>query len=423
MRKKYITKLIVVSLLVFSVMMFSGLGSFLASAQEKITLTAWLWGRFPEQIPKHTNPTFLAKYPNVEIEFVNMPGDALRKKIMIAITTQTEMPNLTATQDWRAVTYFANDMAEDLTDLIPADEFMPYKVEVSTYNGRLYGVPLDPAPAVMAYRTDIYADAGIDIETVNIWKDFLDSGKKISALPGDIYPLNLPQEGIWYNLFEIMMHSYGTSIYDKDLNVIFDSPKMVEAIEMYKELYDSGIASDFGTTRGAGWTAALTEGKLATIIMACWYVGSAKARAPDSGGSWQLRKTPVGRSGFQTFQGGTTFFIPKGAEYKELVAEYLMDFHKYGALPMCQETGIRPSYLPILEDPYFNAPDPYYGGQLAERFILDQVSKIALGVVYYTPVWAEARDAISSGLAPFIAGEITAEEAAANIAAEIEALE
>ena len=230
MRKKYITKLIVVSLLVCSVMMFSGLGSFLASAEEKISLTVWLWGRFPEQIPMHTNPTFLAKHPNVEIEFVSMAADSLRKKIMIAITTQTEMPNLTATQDWRAVTYFANDMAEDLTDLIPADEFMPYKAEVSTYNGRLYGVPLDPAPAVMAYRTDIYADAGIDMETVNTWKDFLDCGKKIRALPGDIYPLNLPEEGIWYNLFEIMMHSYGTSIYDKDLNVIFDSPKIIEAI-------------------------------------------------------------------------------------------------------------------------------------------------------------------------------------------------
>lgn len=423
MRKKYVTKLIVVSLLVFSVMTFSGLGSFLASAEEKITLTAWLWGRFPEQIPKHTNSVFLKDNPNVEINFVTMAADALRKRIMIAITTQTDMPNLTATQDWRAIMYFMNDMAEDLTNLIPADEFMPYKVEVATYNGRLYGVPLDPAPAVMAYRTDIYADAGVDIETVNTWKDFLDCGKKIRALPGDIYPLNMPEEGIWYNLFEIMMHSYGTSIYDQDLNVRFDSPKNIEAIEMYKELYDSGIASDFGTTRGAGWTAALTEGKLATVIMACWYVGSAKVRAPESGGSWQLRKTPVGRSGFQTFQGGTTFFIPEGAEHKELVAEYLMDFHKYGALPMCKETGIRPSYLPILEDPYFNAPDPYYGGQLAERFILDQVSKIALGVVYYTPTYAEARDLISSGLAPFIAGEITAEEAAKRIAAEIKALE
>jgi len=423
MRKKYITKLIVVSLLVCSVMMFSGLGSLLASAQEKITLTAWLWGRFPEQMPKHTNSVFLEKHPNVEVNFVTIPNDVLRKKIMIAVTTQTEMPNLTASQDWDTMRYFMNGVAEDLSGLYPTDEFMSYKIEVASYNGRLYGVPLDPAPAVMAYRTDIYADAGMDIETVNTWKDFLDCGKKIRALPGEIYALNLPAEGLWYNLFEIMMHSYGTSIYDKDRNVIFDSSKNIEAIEMYKELYDSGIASDFGTTRGAGWTAALTEGKLATIINACWYVGSAKARAPESGGSWQLREHPVGRSGFQTFQGGTTFFVPKGAEHKELVVEYLMDFHKYGAIPMCKETGIRVTYLPLLEDPYFNAPDSYYGGQAAEKFFLDQCNNIALGVVYYSPVWGEARDVISTGLAPFIAGEISAEEAAERIAAEIRALE
>src|SRR5690606_29062593 len=56
------------------------------------------------------------------------------------------------------------------------DDLLPSRVAPWTKDGQIYGVPMDVHPVALAYRHDLFADAGIDVEAIRTWGEFHAAG-------------------------------------------------------------------------------------------------------------------------------------------------------------------------------------------------------------------------------------------------------
>lgn len=71
------------------------------------------------------------------------------------------------------------DMTQDISSM--NETFSKSKLEVLTYNKKIYGIPWLSKPMLVLYRSDIFSAAGVDIESIKTWEDFYKAGKELST--------------------------------------------------------------------------------------------------------------------------------------------------------------------------------------------------------------------------------------------------
>lgn len=422
------SRLLVIGLTMF---VLGGVSSVFAGGQQEstsigdMTIEMWAWGRLCDRVQKHTVPIFTKIHPDVEFKGVTMNEDDIIQKILNLVQTGSQVPDIIFANDHIAPIYMSNSVVIPINEpkqLIDMSQFVPYKVANASWKGTVYGVPHDPAPVVRIYRKDLYEKTGVDPESVKTWDNFIETGNKLRAI--DTYAWNLPREGMWFQFFQIVLNSLGGHVYDKNLEVAIDSPETVEALGILKRMKDAGITNDYGNDRSQGWFAALQQGKLANVMHASWYVGSAVNAAPDTAGKWRVTDLPdpAGRAGSETFVGGSGLYIVKGHNTdKALIADFLKAFAQ-SELAIYKDSGIFTGYLPDYDDPVFEEKSAFFGGQKYNAFILEQARKVPKDLKNYPPEWREAQDIAEQGLVPFFAGQKSAEQAVSDLEKRLQSL-
>ena len=118
-------------------------------------------------------------------------GDAVNSRLRAAFWADLDVPDLVEVEISRAGSFFRGP-AEDVgfIDLMPIlkrtgyydrivqTRFAPYR-----NRGRIYGLPHDVHPVVLAYRRDLFEELGIDVRQIRTWDDFVRIGREVSV-PG-----------------------------------------------------------------------------------------------------------------------------------------------------------------------------------------------------------------------------------------------
>ena len=78
------------------------------------------------------------------------------------------------------------DAFQDVSSKIQASNFMDYKAQAASKNGKLYGVPFDSGVTALFYRTDLIEQAGYKKEDMNnlTWEKYIEIGKAVKAKTG-----------------------------------------------------------------------------------------------------------------------------------------------------------------------------------------------------------------------------------------------
>lgn len=387
--------------------------------KDDMTIEIWGWGRLIDRVQKHTWPIFQEMYPEAEFGGRTIEEDDIMQRIQSLLQTGEQVPDIIFSNDFIAPTYLSNDLLVPLEDYIDMSQFVGYKVENASWEGTAYGVPHDPSPVVRIYRQDLYEQAGVDPTEVETWDDFIEAGKKLREI--DVYAWNLPREGMWFQWYEIVLNSLGGQFFDEDLNVAIDSSEAVEALEILEEMKESGITNDFGDDRSQGWFAALQEGRLATIMHAPWYVGTAMSAAPDTAGNWRATDLPDRADGesVETFVGGSGLYVVRGHNTDiEVLADFMRAFAE-SQLAIYKDSGIMTAYKPHYDDDVFQAESEFFGGQQYNAFLLEQADRVPKGVKNYPPQRRQVEDVVEQQLTPFFEGDKSAEQTIADMAAAI----
>ena len=147
------------------------------------------FGRLPSRttmrIQRHF-PSFLKENPGVSVDLQLVSGTALKQRLQAAFQADLDVPDVCEIEITSAGSFFRGPLdgigfielndrlkADGLDKRIVASRFAPY-----TSRGKIFGMPHDVHPVMLAYRRDLIEKAGIDVSKLRTWEDFAQAGEK-----------------------------------------------------------------------------------------------------------------------------------------------------------------------------------------------------------------------------------------------------
>jgi multiple sugar transport system substrate-binding protein len=261
-------------------------------AEKRVTISYWGVNITPEReqvIREDVIKPFEAKYPNIKVNFLGLPGNAkdYNQKLDMALAAGTP-PDIghIITES----TYIAKG------DLVPLDSYLKksglkgkYSKDVlnnlknlDVKKHRLYGLPISGGPGWIVWaRSDWFKEAGLKIP--ESWDEFFSSVKRLNDRTNGRYGLSI-RGGNGSALFiEYLMYSYSgiTEFFTKKGKCTVNDPKHVEFVEKYLSLYNVVTPEDDITKNWVELAATFQSGKAATIIH---NLGSAASHEKAFGG-------------------------------------------------------------------------------------------------------------------------------------------
>jgi len=264
--------------------------------------------------------------PNVEFDIVSMAKADVEQKLntILASGVKTALPEIVLIEDYNAQKYLQSYPGSfaDLTKQFNYSEFAPYKVKLMTLNNKVYGVPFDSGVTGWFYRRDYLEQAGFkasDLENIT-WDRFIEIGKVVKAKTGKYMIAADPYDG---GLMRTLLQSAGTWYFDSNGKpYIANNPVLKEAVKLYKEIRDSGIAKEVSGWNE--WVGSFNNGDSASVITGVWIVGSIKAEKSQSG-KWAVTSVPrmnIKGAVNASNLGGSSWYVLQNSKNKDVAIEY-----------------------------------------------------------------------------------------------------
>src|ERR687886_1944245 len=149
---------------------------------QKEGLVFWIFARSHQRLYEPMTAAWNSGQPPADrVHMVLLSGDALQRRLLSGFLSGTPLPDLVEAYAQIVVQAFKGPLEEvgfvDLTDLVQAEgldaqinapSFAPW-----TSRGRIFGLPHDVHPVLLAYRADLVEAAGIDVSAIETWDDFV----------------------------------------------------------------------------------------------------------------------------------------------------------------------------------------------------------------------------------------------------------
>jgi arabinosaccharide transport system substrate-binding protein len=276
----------------------------------------------------------------------------------------------------------------DLTDRIERDGLRA-KINPSSFtpwskNGRVFGLPHDVHPMMLAYRADIVEAAGIDVSTIQTWADF---ERVLSPLllnadgsrRSDRNLLNLWETQI--DMIEALTLQAGGGAIDAAGLPMLEHEANARVIAQLA-LWTRGanpIAAEVSYFDGTGHKL-MRDGFVIATFAPDWMCNFWRKEVPQLAGKLKLMPMPAWDAGGArtSVWGGTMLGIPRTAKDPDALWEFAK--HLYLSRELAQELYVRGDIItPVRElwdDPVFDAPDPFFGGQRKGRMYIELAPQV-----------------------------------------------
>ena len=362
-------------------------------------ITVWAWNVAAKALVESAK-SFNQKYPKIKVN-VQEYGLAqnVYERYSVILSSGVGVPDIIQIESDYVQT-FAETYPQyffDMNGYIDIEgKVDPSKISTSyDSEGKLVSIPWDSGPVVMFYREDLFNQAGIDINSIITFEDYISAGKKLKEKFTNITMTGLPftQDE---NLFRCLLVANKSYYLNNKGEITVASSKAIETLQMIKRLIDEGVAKN--TINWDGGIVANKNGELASWIMGGWWGGTIKDQMPEMKGKWKIAPIPAFPDGARaSSSGGAGLSITasepiKQAAALEFIKESLMNVDNQ--LMMYEKYSLFPSYLPTYDDERFLKSDDYFGDDFNK--ILANVTKEIPNVIYASKDFAEIKNTVVS---------------------------
>ena len=326
-----------------------------------------------------------AREPSVNLYLLSLP--ALERRMSSGFLSGTPVADLIEADVRVASRAFTGPLEDvgflDLTDRIAesgireeinAPSFTPW-----TSRGRIFGLPHDVHPVMLAYRSDLVEEAGIDVDAIETWDDFIAAMQPLMADGDgdgrpDRYLLNVWETQI--DTIEAFLLQAGGGYFDEQERVAIDREINARVIATLATWLTgpSRIAVDAQEFTASGNRLKL-EGRVVASIMPDWLGGVWKNDMGDLAGKVKLMPIPAWEPGGRrtSVWGGTMLGIAR--DTPEPDAAWELAQHLYLSEELAQQlyesNGIISPIRRLWEESFYDEPDPYFGGQAPGRMYIE----------------------------------------------------
>ena len=333
---------------------------------------------------------FEKEHPDIDVEAQYVPtGDALVQKLITAIQSQTA-PDVSWIHADFLDKLIESDAIFPMEHFIKGDDglteeemddFFPQLLGAFSHKKVLYALPMDATVLALVYNKDQFKRAGIDPNIPpKTWNDLKEYSKKLTLdKDGDgkidqygFYVPAYPGSGplsIWEVLqwSPFLWQAGGEIIDSTQTKVLFNSEAGVQALTLWKEIYDQLNFSNYSFTHDMG----LASGSISMIMDGPWDLPTfRKMKNID----WAVASLPEGPKGKATYIAGESLAIFKQSKNPDAT----WTFVKWVTQPEIQAMfSMSSGYLPVrksvLEREDYKA---FLEKDLAMKSFVDQI-KIA----------------------------------------------
>lgn len=218
---------------------------------------------------------FRAEHPGIDVQFVSLPENEARAKITASVATGGGEFDVVMISNYETAMWAENGWIENLQPYAEAtpgyqpEDFVPSVREALSYEGDLYSVPFYGESSFLAYREDVFADAGLEMPERPTWDDVRELAAELDDPAQDFSGICLRGLAGWGEVMApltTVMNTYGGQWFDSDWNATLDSPQVHQAVSDYV-----GLVQDYGQPGAAtsGFGDCLT--RFAQGNAAMWY--------------------------------------------------------------------------------------------------------------------------------------------------------
>ncbi|MDC8770027.1 extracellular solute-binding protein [Roseateles albus] len=363
-----------------------------AAAQQVLVVAAY---PAVDEIVRAALPAWQRLHPNVEVKVVSRQFADHHTAMTTALSTAVYLPDVMALEVGYLGRFSPGFGLEDLTR--PPYEiarfksrFVPYAYQqASNRRGEVVAVPTDIGPGTLLYRKDVLAKAGVsEAELTQSWDSYVAAGIKIKASSGGF--LLAHARDIKNILIRTGIQPGEGLYFDSQSRVLVASPRFVRAFELAREVRKHKLDARV-LAWSADWTEGFKRGSIATQLTGAWLAGHLNTwLAPNTAGLWRAAQLPEGA--FAAY-GGTFFALPRKADpANKALAWDLIQF-----LTLNREIQLRafkaqdafPALLEAHDDPFFEQPIAFLGGQTARMGWRDAARRIKAVDVHKQDAFAE----------------------------------
>jgi arabinooligosaccharide transport system substrate-binding protein len=320
-----------------------------------------------------------ARPPAERVHVVLLSAGALQRRLLSGFLSGTPLPDLVEAYAQIVAQTFKGPLEDvgfvDLTDLVRA-EGIDAQINAPSFapwmsRGRIFGLPHDVHPVLLAYRADIVEAAGVDVTAIETWDDFVRLLRPlVRDMDGDGYPdrylLN-----IWETnpeLIESLMLQAGGAFFDAQEQPVLrsESNARVLATVVSWTTGPNRIAVNAPEFDAAGNKMRL-DGTVLFSLMPDWLTGAWRQDLPQLTGKVKLMPLPAWERGGRrtTVMGGTMLGIPKRVRDFDSAWRYAKHLYLSPDLAhaLFHTTGIISPVKHHWTDPVYDEPSAYFCGQ------------------------------------------------------------
>lgn len=335
-----------------------------------------------------------ARHPDHPINLILLHASALERRMLSGFLASTPVADLVEPNISVAVKAFAGPLSSvgytDLTDHLKADglidqinapSFAPY-----TSRGRIFGLPHDVHPVLLAYRADIVEAAGIDVSKIETWEDYFRVLRPLMRdMDGDGQPDRYLLEAWDSEAFalSVLLYQAGGCFLDEHDRPALNLPRNAAILARLVTWFTGPKRAciDINPASAIGHRQRL-DGLVIGSLMPDWRIGQWKRENPNIGGKLKLMPLPAWEKGGRrtSVTGGTMLGIARTTQDFATAWAFAKELYLSPRLAenMFKETNIITPVKSLWSSPIYDQPDPFFSGQAPGRLYIEQAPHLPL---------------------------------------------
>ncbi|GAA1197656.1 sugar ABC transporter substrate-binding protein [Streptomyces hebeiensis] len=349
-------------------------------------ITFWSALRGSQEVVDAFNRT----HDRVQVDYQQIPSGPMGGYVKLSNAARAGNAPDVATIEYPQVPAYAIDgVARDITGLLSdrlRARLLPQALGLTTFEKRVFSVPLDIEPMVMHYREDLFRRYGLEVPRT--WEEFEETAETVRREGAARRLVLFPTDG--FTQFAAYSWQAGAQWFDTAggaWNVSLADAPTRKVAAYWQGLLDRGLLH-MNALESRQADAQIANGLVLTRLSGAWDAGAQMNKQPGQKGQWRIAPLPQwdpSRPAVGT-HGGSTFAVTRDCKHPEAAMEFIeWQVSHPDALRARLSSGASSQYpaAPGLVDIGREAFDrSYYGGQDIYTLFEQEAHKVRDGWIW-----------------------------------------
>jgi multiple sugar transport system substrate-binding protein len=359
-------------------------------------------------------------HPNITIQFQNVNADSASDKLTTQIAggnpPDVAYVDASATSDFASRGALVNlDNYISRSNIVKPNDYVPAFKTFETWNGHLWGLPIDGESTGLFYRKDLFQQAGIS-GPPKTWQEFKADVVKLTDPAKKQYGYEVFAPEAAYYWYPWLYQAGGDLLSNDGKQVVFDSPQAQQAAKFYVDLAKYS-PKDYLNSNSYDGRVAFAQGQVAMYMAGSWLAGTLHSEDPKIDDKWSTAPLPDGPAGCKTTIAGDSLVLLADSKHPDAAWLWIEYLEKPDNLANWTYKSPNGTELPPLNS-LLNSPDLAKTKPVLKGFA--QLMSCGVASTVSNPKFPQIEQQLNTELGKAFYGQETAAQALANAKSKAE---